>query len=70
MDAPVFYISAATGYGIAELIARAMEMLEEMRKVQETVLPSYVPPQLKGGVDEGHLTSLAIFRPKPRRAKR
>ena len=54
LDLPVFYISAATSYGILELTTKAVEMLGEMNKVEEVVLPH---------------TSLAVFRPKPRKVK-
>ena len=67
-DSPIFYISAASGFGISELTTKAMEMLEGMSKVKEAAL-SHGPRQIKNEVDEGHLTSPAIFRPKPRQAK-
>jgi GTP-binding protein len=51
LGAPVFYVSAAAGYGILELTGKAVEMLEERSQTEEMVLP----PQV------------AIFRPKPKR---
>ena len=39
LDLPVFFVSAATGYGISELNARAMAVVEETSKVKEAALP-------------------------------
>jgi len=48
---PVFYISAASGQAVLELMRRAMEMVEQGRQAEETTSG----PQI------------AVFRPKPRR---
>ena len=69
LDSPIFYISAATGYGISELSAKAMKVLEELGRVKGAVSAPHIPRHIKGGVDEGRLPSPAIFRPKPRQAK-
>ena len=37
LDLSVYYISAASGYGLSELITRIMEMLEEIGEVREAV---------------------------------
>lgn len=48
---PVFYISARSGEGVLELTRKAMEMVEEAGRDEETISQSQI----------------AIFRPKPRK---
>ena len=39
LDLLAFFVSTVTGYGISELTARAMAMVEEASKIKETALP-------------------------------
>ena len=39
LDLPVFFISAYTGNGVSELAVKAVEMVEEVSKIKEAILP-------------------------------
>jgi len=66
LEAPIFYVSAASGQGVLELANQAVEMVERVSQDRE-IIPPPVPRQMKGGVDEGCLTSLEVFHPRRRK---